>query len=172
MKMETKQTAWNPIKALVNAQRSVDELNVPPFQTNLTEREDLEFANLMNYDNRKLEEFLIAYGGYRAYLEAHVADSEAKKKALEAAFDEGYSTAIYRIATEREEAGQKKFTREEIRGAALSTYESLKELRQEVIEQTAMQQKIGGLLNAYKAAYDAVSRIVTLRTFGESRNGG
>jgi len=172
MKMESKSTSWNPIKALANAQRNIDELNVPKFQTDLSEREDLEFANLMNYDNRKLEEFIIAYGGYKAYLEANVADTEAKKKALEAAFEEGYATAIYRIATEREEAGQKKFTREEIRGAALSTYESLKELRQEIIEQTAIQQKVGGLLNAYKAAYDAVSRIVTLRTYGESRNGG
>ena len=159
-------------RVLSKADEYVTDMLVPTFKMDLESKPELEFANLMNYDNRKLEEFLIAYGGYRAYLEAHVADSEAKKKALEAAFDEGYSTAIYRIATEREEAGQKKFTREEIRGAALSTYESLKELRQEVIEQTAMQQKIGGLLNAYKAAYDAVSRIVTLRTFGESRNGG
>ena len=137
----------------------------------LTEREDLEFSNLMNYDNKKLEEFLIAYGGYKAYLEAHVADCEAKRKALEAAFDEGYATAIFRIADDREEAGQKKLTREEVRGAAMSTYESLKQLRQEVIEQTALHQKMGGLLNAYKSAYDAVSRIVTLRTYGEARNG-
>ena len=171
MQMEKRQTKWSPIKALANAQRELEEINVPIFQTDLTEREDLEFANLMNYDNKKLEEFLIAYGGYKAYLEAHVADSEAKRKALEAAFDEGYATAIYRIADEREEAGQKKLTREEVRGAAMSTYESLKELRQEVIEQTALHQKMGGLLNAYKSAYDAVSRIVTLRTYGEVKSG-
>lgn len=171
MKIEQKQTNWSPIKALANAQRNLDEINVPPFQTDLTEREDLEFSNLMNYDNKKLEEFLIAYGGYKAYLEAHVADCEAKRKALEAAFDEGYATAIFRIADDREEAGQKKLTREEVRGAAMSTYESLKQLRQEVIEQTALHQKMGGLLNAYKSAYDAVSRIVTLRTYGEARNG-
>ena len=108
MKIEQKQTSWSPIKALANAQRNLDEINVPPFQTDLTEREDLEFSNLMNYDNRKLEEFLIAYGGYKAYLEAHVADCEAKRKALEAAFDEGYATAIFRIADDREESGQKK----------------------------------------------------------------
>jgi len=171
MKIEQKQTSWSPIKALANAQRSLDEINVPPFQTDLSEREDLEFSNLMNYDNKKLEEFLIAYGGYKAYLEAHVADCESKRKALEAAFDEGYATAIFRIADDREEAGQKKLTREEVRGAAMSTYESLKQLRQEVIEQTALHQKMGGLLNAYKSAYDAVSRIVTLRTYGEVKSG-
>ena len=53
----------------------------------------------------------------------------------------------------------------------MSTYESLKQLRQEVIEQTALHQKMGGLLNAYKSAYDAVSRIVTLRTYGAVKSG-
>ena len=166
MKIEIKQTVWSPIKALANAENELRTLNVPPFKTDLSDRNDLEFANLMNQDNRKLEEFLIAYGGYKAYLEAQVADCEAKRKALE----EGYATAIFRIAEEREEEGRKKLTREEVRGAALSKYASLKELRQEVIEQAALHQKMGGLLNAYKSAYDAVSRIVTLRTYGESRN--
>ena len=170
MKIETKQTAWSPIKALANAENELRTLNIPQFKTDLSDRDDLEFANLMNHDNRKLEEFLIAYGGYKAYLEAQVADCEAKRKALEAAFDEGDATAIFRIAEEREDGGQKKLTREEVRGAALSKYPSLKELRQEIIEQSALHQKMGGLLNAYKSAYDAVSRIVTLRTYGESRN--
>ena len=166
MKIEIKQTVWSPIKALANAENELRTLNVPPFKTDLSDRNDLEFANLMNQDNRKLEEFLIAYGGYKAYLEAQVADCEAKRNA----FEEGYATAIFRIAEEREEEGRKKLTREEVRGAALSKYASLKELRQEVIEQAALHQKMGGLLNAYKSAYDAVSRIVTLRTYGESRN--
>ena len=103
MKIETKQTTWSPIKALANAENELRTLNVPEFKTDLSDRDDLEFANLMNQDNRKLEEFLIAYGGYKAYLEAQVADCEAKRKALEAAFEEGYATAIYRIAEERED---------------------------------------------------------------------
>ena len=121
----------------------------------------------MNADNKKLEEFLTMFGGYRAYLESQLADITAKKGAIEAAFDEGYATAVYKIASTRESEGQKKLTREEIRGAVLDTYSSLKELRREVIEQDTVYKKVAGLLNAYKAAYDAVSRIVALRTFGK-----
>ena len=48
----------------------------------------------------------------------------------------------------------------------MSTYEQLRELKREIIEQDAVYTKVSGLLSAYKAAYDAVSRIVTLRTYG------
>ena len=36
-----------------------------------------------------------------------------------------------------------------------------------LIDQETIYKKVAGLLNAYKAAYDAVSRIVALRTFGK-----
>ena len=48
----------------------------------------------------------------------------------------------------------------------MSKYEQLKELRREVIEQEIVHTRVAGLLSAYKAAYDAVSRVVTLRTYG------
>ena len=48
----------------------------------------------------------------------------------------------------------------------MDTYSSLKQLKQELIEQEAIHTKVAGLLNAYKAAYDSVSRIVTLRSLG------
>ena len=165
--METRATKqWTPIKALGKAQRHVDDLMVPSLGKDVIKEYGLEFSNLMNEDNRKLEEFLTAYGGYKAYLETQVADVSSKKNALEAAFDEGYATAIFKLAEERENEGKKKLTREEVRGAAMSTYEQLRELKREIIEQDAVYTKVSGLLSAYKAAYDAVSRIVTLRTYG------
>ena len=54
----------------------------------------------------------------------------------------------------------------------MDKYEQLKELRREVIEQEAIHSRLQGLLNAYKAAYDAVSRVVTLRTYGEFKSNG
>ena len=157
---------WTPMKALGKANRVIDELMVPPFKTDLSEQPNLEFSNLMNADAKTLEEFLTLYGGYKAYLESRVADIEAAKNALKAAFDEGYATAIFKLAEEREEEGKKKLTREEVRGAAMSTYAQLRELKREIIEQDAVYTRVVGLLSAYKAAYDAVSRIVTLRTYG------
>jgi len=164
--METRETQWTPIKALGRAQQQIDDLTIPPLGKEIIKEYQLNFTNLMNEDNRKLEEYLTAYGGYKAYLETQLADISSKKNALEAAFDEGYATAIFRLAEEREEEGKKKLTREEVRGAAMSKYDQLKELRREVIEQDIVHTRVAGLLSAYKAAYDAVSRIVTLRTYG------
>lgn len=164
--IEEKDTKWTPIKALGKAQRHIEDLMVPALGKDVIKEYGLEFSNLMNEDNRKLEEFLTAYGGYKAYLETQVAEVSSKKNALEAAFDEGYATAIFKLAEEREEEGKKKLTREEVRGAAMSTYAQLRELKREIIEQDAVYTRVVGLLSAYKAAYDAVSRIVTLRTYG------
>ena len=168
--MEVKDTQWTPMKALGKAQRQLDELSIPIFGKDITQEYELNFSNLMNEDNRKLEDYLTAYGGYKAYLETQLADVSSKKNALEAAFDEGFATAIFRLAEEREEEGKKKLTREEVRGAAMSKFEQLRELRREVIEQEIVHTRVAGLLSAYKAAYDAVSRIVTLRTYGTTDN--
>ena len=168
--MEVKDTQWTPMKALGKAQRQLDELSIPIFGKDITQEYELNFSNLMNEDNRKLEDYLTAYGGYKAYLETQLADVSSKKNALEAAFDEGFATAIFRLAEEREEEGKKTLTREEVRGAAMSKFEQLRELRREVIEQEIVHTRVAGLLSAYKAAYDAVSRIVTLRTYGTTDN--
>ena len=167
LRMEKKDTKWSPFKALAEADAFVDDLAVPLLGKGITKESELEFSNLMNADNKQLEEFITMFGGYRAYLESQLADITAKKSAIEAAFDEGYASAIYKLADERENEGKKKLTREEVRGAALTRYDSLRELRREVIEQEAVHTKVSGLLNAYKAAYDAVSRVVTLRTLGK-----
>ena len=163
MIMETRATRWSPIKALGKVQNEIADMGVPSLKVDLNEREHLEFSDLMNTSNRDLEEFLIVYGGYKAYLETRIADVKAKSSALSAAFDEGYATALSRIAQEREDDGKKKFTREEIRGVALDNYPQLKELRQEVIEQEALEIQTDGLLNTYTTAYNTVSRVVTLR---------
>ena len=85
--LENNNPKWTPFKALSDAEDFVQNLNIPPFSKDVTKEYGLDFTNLMNSDNRKLEEFLTMYGGYRAYLEYQLADITAKKSAIEAAFD-------------------------------------------------------------------------------------
>ena len=155
---------WTPMKALKKADKALEDLIVPSFTADLSEHTTLEFSNLMNANARTLEEFLVLYGGYKAYLESRLADVDSVKSATKAAFEEGYATAVYRITEDRETEGRKKLTREEVRGAALSAYPQLRELSREIIEQEAEYTKLSGLLNAYTSAYHTVSRIVSLRT--------
>ena len=165
--MENKDSKWTPMKALGKAQKELDSLGIPIFKTDLSEREELDFSRLTNYDNKELEDFLTMYGGYKAYLETKVADIEASVGAYDAAFTEGYNTALYNITKEYEEEGKKKPTREELRGEILSKFKSLKEQRQDLINLQAQLKKITGLLNTYTTAYNTVSRVVALRTYGQ-----
>ena len=95
-------------RVLSKADNYVADLLVPRFKVDLDVEPSLEFANLMDADRKALEEFLSVYGGYKAYLEAQVADEEAKKTTLESYFDEGFAKAGYRVNYDREEAGKKK----------------------------------------------------------------
>ena len=151
-------------RVLAKADDYLADLLVPRFKVDLDAEPSLEFANLMDADRKALEEFLSVYGGYKAYLESQVADEEAKKTALESYIDEGYAKASFRVNNDREEDGKKKLTREEVRGAVLDGFEELWELRQAVIEQEAIYIKVKGLLTAYSSAFNAVSRVVALRT--------
>ena len=151
-------------KVLGKAEEYLADLVVPRFTMNLDAEPSLDFANLMVADRPALEEFLTVYGGYNAYLECQVADVEAKKTALESYFDEGYAKASYRVNSGREDEGKKKLTREEVRGAVLEEFPELWELKQSVIEQEVLYTKVKGLLTAYTSAFNAVSRVVALRT--------
>ena len=151
-------------KVLGKAEEYLADLVVPRFTMNLDAEPSLDFANLMDADRRALEEFLSVYGGYKAYLECQVADVEAKKTALESYFDEGYAKASYSVNSGREDEGKKKLTREEVRGAVLEEFPELWELKQSVIEQEVLHTKVKGLLTAYTSAFNAVSRVVALRT--------
>ena len=166
MIMETRETRWTPMKALGKAQKSIDSLGLPIFNVDLSDRPDLEFSKVMNSDNKELEAFLTMYGGYKGYLETKVSDIEATVGALEAAFTEGYNTALFKVVQEYEENNKRKPTKEELRGEILSKFESLRELKRELIEQQALMKKMSGLLNTYTTAYNTVSRIVALRTYG------
>ena len=98
--MEERQTKWTPMKAMGRAQKELDALGLPIFTVDLSEQADSIFSKLMGYDNNKLEDFLTMYGGYKGYLETKVADIEATVGALDAAFTEGYNTALFKVVQE------------------------------------------------------------------------
>ena len=164
--MQERETKWTPMKALGRAQKEMDALGLPIFKVDLSEREELNFSKLMGYDNKALEDFLTMYGGYKGYLETKVADIEATVGALDAAFNEGYNTALFKVAQEYDQQEKKKPTREELRGEILTRFDSLRELRRDLIEQQALLKKMSGLLNTYTTAYNTVSRVAALRTYG------
>ena len=165
--MEERETKWTPMKALGKAQKEVDSLGLPPLAVDLSENNSLEFSKINTYDNKILADFLAMYGGYKAYLETKIADIESKVGALEASFNEGYSTALFRIVKEYGDKDLKKPTKDELRGEVMEKYETLRELKKDLIEQQATLKKTEGLLNTYTTAYNTVSRVVTLRTHGD-----
>ena len=97
-------------------------------------------------------------------METKLADIESVVGALEAAFNEGYNTALHQVAKEYEESGTKKPTREELRGEVMTRFDELREQKKDIIDQTVELKRFQGLLNTYTTAYQTVSRVVTLRT--------
>ena len=164
--MQERDAKWTPMKALGRAQKELEALGLPSFKKQ-DAREDLDFSNLSQYDNKELEDFLTMYGGYKAYMETKVSDVEATVGAYDAAFNEGYNTALYKVVKEYESEGLKKPTREELRGEILTKYNYLREQKQELINQQAILKRMSGLLNTYTTAYNTVSRVVALRTYGQ-----
>ena len=59
--MQERDTKWTPMKALGRAQKELEALGLPSFKKQ-DAREDLDFSNLSQYDNKELEDFLTMYG--------------------------------------------------------------------------------------------------------------
>jgi|TARA_R110000744_G_scaffold102334_2_gene196840 hypothetical protein len=157
---------WTPIKALGRARQSINELLINELVIDKSDKPELMFSQVYNANNEKLEEFLVMYSGYKAYLETEISKRESERNALEAAFEEGYSKAMYTLYQERENGGKKKPVKDEIRGEIFSKYPGLENRRKEIIEKEIALKELSGLLNTYTTAYNTISRIVALRTYG------
>lgn len=164
------ESRWTPFQAIDKADAYIKNLPMQAIKIDVETNTNVRFQDMMNTSNRELESYLSLFGGYRAYLEAELSELAAKKTALEAAFDEGFASASFSINDAREKQGHKKLTKEEVRGAVFNEYEGLKVLRRDVIEFEATYTRVLGLLNTYKAAYDTVSRVITLRTLARDGN--
>ena len=163
--MEDYSQKWVPMKAVENAQKAIDVLGFPVLKE-LEAPEDLSWTEVANSDNKKLEEYLVLYGGSTAYMETVVSEVEAIIGALEAAYNEGYSRAAYKLITEYSEAGKKKPTKDEVQNEIVSRVHELREQKHEIVGYQVDLKRKASLLRAYSKLYDTVSRMVGLRTYG------
>jgi len=163
--MQEQEPKWDPMRAVENAQKEIDSLGFPALK-DLEAPEDLSWPEVYNSSNKKLEEYLVLYGGKTAYMETVVSEDEAIIGALEAAYNEGYSRAAYKLITEYEEAGKKKPTNDQTHNEVVSRFRELRKQQREIVSYQAALKVKTGYLKAYSKLYDTVSRMVGLRTYG------
>lgn len=163
--MQEQSSKRTPMKAVENAQKAIDSLGASAFKE-LETPEDLNWPDVHNSNNKKLEQYLVLYGGHTAYMETVVSEVDAIIGALEAAYNEGYSRAVYKLITEYEEEGKKKPTKDELQGEIVSRFRELREKKREIVDYQVESRRKTSLLKAYSKLYDTVSRMVSLRTYG------
>ena len=61
LRSENRETKWSPFKALAKADAFVEDLNIPPLGKEVKKEYGLDFTNLMNTDNKQLEEFITMF---------------------------------------------------------------------------------------------------------------
>ena len=154
--MET-QTTYSVILNKVDAQ--VKDLQVPDIEIKLRDKH-VALSDLTNCPNAELETLLSYYGGYKSYVEGQLAYAESRRGVIESTFEEGLAKALFEVQQKYE----KKPIKEALRGECLQTYPELKVARMELIEVEALCSRLRGMREAYKSAFDTVSRIVALRT--------
>lgn len=139
-----------------------EELNLPELQINIDMGKVIEIEDLISAPAPDLERHLIIFGGYKAMLEAQLANLESKKSVLESNFEEGLNKAYY--ALELKYAEHKRPNKEALRGEALSTYPLLRQTRQQLVEIEGLYKSIQGRMYSMKTMYDSLSRVIALRS--------
>ena len=150
---------WSPVKASSRISKYMKNLGVPELALGIALEESFKLPELDKASDEELEKYLSIFGSIRAYLEAQVAYHDSERSMLNSTFEESMNRTMYELASGYE----KKPTKEILRGEAIQTSPQLKKLRQELIEKDALHKRVAGFRDAYKAAYEATSRIVTLR---------
>jgi|ETNvirenome_6_85_1030632.scaffolds.fasta_scaffold08071_6 hypothetical protein len=163
---------WNPMKTFNKTKKRVEALGIPKFSLtkeyeNTVENLFGKYDQITEMENKQLEEFLLFFGGYKATLEHMVADKKATVGLLEASYNDKYSTTLSNITREYDKNNKKKPTKDELRGEILEN-EDVLELRQGFLEHQAELIQQEGLLAMYTAFYNNVSRVVSIRTHGQS----
>ena len=156
---------WIPMEAVEKAQKAIESLGFPVIKE-IQPPENFSWPNIHNSSDTELAEYLAVYVGNAGYMETEVSEVEAIITALEAAYNEGYSKAVYQVVTEYDEAGKKKPTKDELQGEILSKFSELREQKREIAGKQVELKRKASLLRAYSKLYDTVSRMVSLRTYG------
>jgi hypothetical protein len=147
--------------------RQTKELSVPSFDIDESDITPIQLENLYRATNSQLEEYLAKFGGYKAYLEAKLSEVASEKSLYESAFEAGLNKAYYELEKAYKNENHRKPNKESLKGEAFSRNGLLRDTYQKMIEVEALFIRIEGLKNAYTSAFNAVSRIVALRTLRE-----
>lgn len=115
-----------------------------------------------NISNEELATILSKVGAYQAYLDAQLANIEAKKHVVESTFEAALGDAMYRLAV----TSDKRITKEILRAQALASDERLEKTRNYVVELEGIARRIIGLRDSFKTVFLMCSRIVTIRSQG------
>ena len=162
----------SPVKTLGKISRYVDSLPIPKLSFEEVfkleegeERPKLQIAKLVDLNDEELQTTLYHYGAGKAFLESELSDIESKTALVEDMFNDLFSTTSYEVVEKRERDGLKKLTRDEIKGAVLTISIRLVELKDQLREGKSRQILVEGELKSYSSLYNAISRVITLRTF-------
>jgi|TARA_R110000744_G_scaffold84862_8_gene166050 hypothetical protein len=144
-----------------NVDRFMDEMNVPiiGLDDESKSREPLVFPKLDALTDQELSEYITKFGGYKAYLEGQLAYIDSRRSLTEELFDEALGKAMFRISV----GYPKKPTKELLRAEAIEVTSGLAELRIDFLELDTLYKRVMGVRDSYKSAYEAVSRLVSLR---------
>ena len=151
---------WDIERVVEGIDDKVKKMNVPNFIQPSDSKETFDLASIFDCSNEDLQKMLSIYGGYKAYLETQLSHIEARRSILEASFEEGLAKMFYILS--QENGGRK--TKEILRGESLTKSPLLKKTKQDLIEVEGLFIRVKGIRDAYRVAFETVSRVVTLRT--------
>jgi len=161
-----------PVKTLGKISKYVNSIPIPRLSFEEVfkieegeERPKLQVTKLVELSDEELQTTLYHYGAGKAFLESELSDIESKTALVEDIFNDLFSTTSYEIVERREQAGLKKLTREELKGAVLTESIDLERYKEQLREGRSRQILIEGELKSYSSLYNSISRVITLRTF-------
>lgn len=153
---------WIPMEAVEKAQKAIESLGFPVIKE-IQPPENFSWPNIHNSSDTELAEYLAVYVGNAGYMETEVSEVEAIITALEAAYNEGYSKAVYQVVTEYGDAKKKKPTKDELQGEIVSRFPKLRELKREIVGYQVELKRKASLLKVYSSLGATASRIVSVR---------
>ena len=154
---------WSYKRALQLAEEVMKETGIPNITMDANADANLDFIDVIHASNKKLEEYLVIYGGFKVQLEQRVADIETKRAAIEAQVTENYNIAFAELLASHE---GRKPTKDECRGIIMKSNEGIAQLQRDLIDVTTIKNKLDAQLRLYTQCWATVSRIVALRTQG------
>ena len=154
---------WSYKRALELAEDMLKETGIPNVKIDTDADLELNFMDVILVSNKKLEQYLTIYGGFKGQLEQRVADMETRRVAIEAQFTENYNIAFADLLASYQ---GRKPTKDECRGIIMKSNEGLAQLQRDLIDVTTIKNKLDSQLRLYTQCWATVSRIVALRTQG------